>query len=53
MFPERFVKRKVKTARVKVTAILPVRFAAAGNKPNILPNKIKKNNVNMYGRYFS
>ena len=42
-----------KTANVSVTAIFPLMFAAAGNSPSKLPNQMKKNKVNMYGKYFS
>ena len=53
LFPEKFVMRKVKIAKVIVTAILPVKLAAAGNNPSTFPKNIKKNRVNIYGKYFS
>ena len=43
----------VRIARTIVTAILPVRLAAAGSKPRTFPKKMKKKSVSIYGRYFS
>ena len=48
-----FYSKNVKTAMHNVTSIIPLYVAAAGNNPRIFPNKIKKNNVNIYGKYLS
>lgn len=52
LFPERLVTIKVMKDKTRVTAILPVKFAAAGIRPKRLLTSIKKNSVSKYGTYF-
>lgn len=56
LLPENWVMKKVKRAKIPVTAMLPVRLAPPG-KMGMMPirlfNKIKKNNVSKYGVYLA
>ena len=52
LFPERLVTIKVMKDKTRVTAILPVKFAAAGIRPKRLLTSMKKNSVSKYGTYF-
>jgi len=57
LFPLNWVTRKVQSARVKVSAMLPVTLAPKGGgngiSPIILLISIKKNTVSRYGIYLS
>ncbi len=47
--PLKLVTKKAIIAKTNVTAILPVKLAPPGTKPNMLLNQMKKNTVNKYG----
>ncbi len=47
--PLKFVTKNAIIANTKVTAMLPVKLAPPGTKPNMLLNQIKKKTVSKYG----
>ena len=49
---EKFVIRNVKIANDIVTAMLPVKLAAAGNKPKTFPKNIKKKRLTYMANTF-